>query len=181
MVRFQKNFDLWYSFAVAGGMVNQILSEKANKQAISQTIVNAFLAVKQNGSFEDRLIPSFFTTGQCIFINFYNVKKDILLVQSKPLFFFKVDGINFHTIITLWMALNFEKFHSYFVDSDVYYEKSGFKDHLIELNGLETYEMEVEYGFSSVCEPEQTVHDFYVDPANTVRLLSELKNQADID
>ncbi|XP_063431269.1 uncharacterized protein LOC134713919 [Mytilus trossulus] len=143
--------------------VHQLLSEKEYMETITQTIVNAFVAVKQNKQLQDHLIPSFFVTAHCLFINFYNVSKDILLAQSKPLLFFQKGKINYDTIISLWIALNFETFTVDSIDED--YKKSGFRECLIELGVLNEYENEVESEFISAQKPTTSSGDtdYYIN------------------
>ncbi|VDI38338.1 Hypothetical predicted protein [Mytilus galloprovincialis] len=157
--------------------VHQLFSEKGYMETITQTIVNAFVAVKQNKQLEDHLIPSFFVTAHCLFINFYNVGKDILLAQSKPLLFFQKGKLNYDTIISLWMALNFEKLT---VDSlDENYKTSGFRKCLIKLGVLNEYENEVESDFISAQKPTTSSGetDYYINIERTFEILKEFRKK----
>lgn len=111
------------------------LNERPYKQAICQTILNAFLAVKNNVKLENMLIPSFMVCQSSVFINFYNVDKDILLVQTLPMIFFE-GGINYAAFFSVWMALNFEVFP--FKMYDKFYstaKESGFV-HSLKVKGV---------------------------------------------
>ncbi|XP_052098241.1 uncharacterized protein LOC127733026 [Mytilus californianus] len=161
--------------------VHQLLFEREYMEAITQTIVNAFVAVKKNKQLENHLIPSFFVTTHCLFINFYNVSKDILLAQSKPLLFFQKGKINFDTIIALWMALNYEKLTVGSIDED--YKKSGLRKCLTELGVLDKYENEVESEFISAQKPMTTSGetDYYINIEKTFEILKEFKKKANLE
>lgn len=150
----------------------EIMPDTSLKQSIAQTLVNAFLAVKENKKLENCFVPSFLVSDEGIFINFYNVKEDVLLVQAKSFTLFNERGkICNPTVFAVWLALNFDKFPgSRAIDDKDYCNKylgmSGFRKHLVEKNVLHLYESDVESGFLSAEKPisnpirEPNVGDF---------------------
>lgn len=142
------------------GTLTTFIDNKTYKQAISQTLLNAFLAVKYNKRLVNALIPSFLVCQNSVFINFYNVNQDVLLVQSLPMHFFR-DDVNYASFFSVWMALNFEVFASEMPTT--FYsttEKSGFTSFL-QVNGvLERYKNEIDANLSLINENNYTGEQF---------------------
>lgn len=124
--------------------LTRFIDGKTYKEAISQTLLNAFLAVKKNKNLENTLIPSFLVCQSSVFINFYNVEQDVLFVQSKPMKFIE-GAVNYYAFFSVWMALNFHFFPSE-KNSQFYSapEKSGFKSCLEKTGVLVRYKNEIE-------------------------------------
>lgn len=113
-----------------------IKAEKALKQAFAQTITNCFYQAKQNPEIEDIFVPSFLVSDVKLRIMMYNCKRDRLYI-SDDMFLFEVlskNGLNYGTIISIWMALNFENFKQDITDEEVYetigHGKSAFQETL---------------------------------------------------
>lgn len=163
--------DSWYTLS----------DEQFYLQAISQTIVNSFHAVKINKNLENQLIPSFLVTSNCIFINFYNPSKDILLVQSQPMRLFDSNGLNIWAVLAVWMALHFDKFPFLFDDEsyDSVSSKSGFTAWLEKFGVLEKYKNETESGFTCLSKPVTVMSKISVDAKKNQETITELKSAAD--
>ena len=133
------------------GSLSTFLKEKPYRQAISQTLVNSYLAVNNRKWRENMLTSSFLVCQNSVFINFYNMKNDVLLAQTKPMKLFKgKNDVNYATYFSVWMALNFEIF-SCGMDEKFYAtaKKSCFKDFLDSTGVIEKYRDDIECQFSS--------------------------------
>ena len=99
------DFNGTLSVEVKKGNVNEALP-----QVFAQTIVNAFCEVKKNPKLEDYYIPSFLATATTVSVHMYNCKRDRLFSSKDlPIFYYSGKELNFGTIITIWLSLNFDR------------------------------------------------------------------------
>ncbi|XP_053391166.1 uncharacterized protein LOC128553991 [Mercenaria mercenaria] len=80
----------------------------AQNQAIAQCISNAFY-VQDQSQLSDVFIPSFLANDNTIKIYMYCCSNDILL-ESESMPILRGDTINVATVITVWLAINFDYF-----------------------------------------------------------------------
>ncbi|XP_052086466.1 uncharacterized protein LOC127723754 [Mytilus californianus] len=175
--KMDEDIDLWYSLAevktdIEGSVTSDLRETQDYVQAISQTILNSFLAVKLNKGLRSHLIPSFFVSPKYIYINFYNVEKDILLVQDHPIKIFDKDGVNYWAILSVWMALNFEKFPCEFQGDAS--KKSGFQNWLQKHGVLEKYKNEITCKYTAARKPAQEKTNSTVNPMRVAELFRKL-------
>lgn len=109
-------------------------------QVLAQTIVNAFLQVKQKETVNNYFIPSFLASDKYVTIHMYNPVTDVLLTQGEAMALFREDGKHLlpGSILSIWMALNMGFFSEYSPFQALkLYEKSLFHslvpDHILEI------------------------------------------------
>ena len=118
-------------------------------QLLSQTIVNAFLVIKENKRLKNFFIPSFLVTCKGVMIVMYNVPNDSLVSQvtCHPLVLLDTpdNKMDRGIIFTIWLALNFDKFE---LDQSVkviekFLKPCGFRDKISEHGIKKNYEDDV--------------------------------------
>ena len=104
--------------------VEETAMNEAMPQVFAQTIVNAFCEVKKNPKLEDYYIPSFLATSTTVSVHMYNCKRDKLFSSvDLPIFDDSGKELNFGTIITIWLSLNFDHLASIVPDDE--FEERG--------------------------------------------------------
>lgn len=79
-------------------------------QVLAQTIVNAYFESSKNQQLADYYIPSFLATPKCVSVHMYNCKRDRLYTSvDLPIWDTSDSELNFSTVITVWLALNFDR------------------------------------------------------------------------
>ncbi|OPL21144.1 hypothetical protein AM593_05912, partial [Mytilus galloprovincialis] len=110
-------------------------TEKTLRQSFAQTITNAFYQVKQNPKLQNLCIPSFLASDNNVRIIMYNCEQDRLYI-SEDMYLFNTlcdHGLNVGTIVSIWLALNFEHFQSKVDEGDltaIALKKSSFQEKL---------------------------------------------------
>ncbi|XP_045160768.2 uncharacterized protein LOC123525690 [Mercenaria mercenaria] len=79
-------------------------------QILAQTIVNAFIQYKKNSSLKNYFIPCFLASEKFVTIHMYNPDHDLLVTQGEAMTLRKANSIDYDTILTIWLALNFDIF-----------------------------------------------------------------------
>ncbi|XP_052092774.1 uncharacterized protein LOC127729148 [Mytilus californianus] len=154
-------------------VTSDLLETNIYVQAISQTILNSFLAVKLNKDLRNCYVPSFFVSSMHLYVNFYNVEKDILLVQDQPISIFDINGqMNYWAILSVWMALNFEKFPCKFHGDNS--KKSGFQSWLQKHGVLQKYKSDITSKLTSTKKPEHKISNSIVNPMRVAELFMKL-------
>ncbi|CAG2187470.1 unnamed protein product [Mytilus edulis] len=158
---------------IENSVTADLLETNIYVQAISQTILNSFLAVKLNKDLRNCFIPSFCVSSKHLYVNFYNVEKDLLLVQDQPITLFDTNGqVNYWAILTVWMALNFEKFPCKFHGDDS--KKSGFQSWLQKHGVLQKYKSDITSKLTSTKKPEHKTSNSIVNPMRVAELFMKL-------
>ncbi|CAC5418711.1 unnamed protein product [Mytilus coruscus] len=110
-------------------------TEKAIRQSFAQTITNAFYQVKQKPKLQSLCIPSFLASDNKVRIIMYNCEQDRLYI-SEDMYLFDTlcdHGLNVGTIVSIWLALNFENFQNGVDEEDltaIALKKSSFQEKL---------------------------------------------------
>ncbi|CAC5386264.1 unnamed protein product [Mytilus coruscus] len=105
------------------------------RQSFAQTITNAFYQVKQKPKLQSLCFPSFLTADNKVRIIMYNCEQDRLYI-SKDMYLFDTlcdHGLNVGTIVSIWLALNFENFQNEVDEEDltaIALKKSSFQEKL---------------------------------------------------
>ena len=135
-------------------------------QILSQTIVNAFLVIKENWHLRNFFIPSFLVTPKGVMIVMYNAPYDSLVSQVRCLPLVTPNNtINRRIIFTIWLALNFDKFQ---LDQSVetikkFLKPSGFRES-INVHGIqEHYEKDVCEGDEEKCDKSREIYPSFLD------------------
>ncbi|XP_063397760.1 uncharacterized protein LOC134682093 [Mytilus trossulus] len=110
-------------------------TEKTLRQSFAQTITNAFYQVKQNPKIENLCIPSFLASDNKVRIIMYNCEQDRLYISEDMYLFDSLcdHGLNVGTIVSIWLALNFETFQNEVDEKDltaIALKKSSFQEKL---------------------------------------------------
>ncbi|VDI51996.1 Hypothetical predicted protein [Mytilus galloprovincialis] len=110
-------------------------TEKTLRQSFAQTLTNAFYQVKQNPKLQNLCIPSFLASDNKVRIIMYNCEQDRLYI-SEDMYLFDTlcdHGFNNGTIVSIWLALNFEIFQNEVDEEDltaIALKKSSFQGKL---------------------------------------------------
>ncbi|XP_076105872.1 uncharacterized protein LOC143074207 [Mytilus galloprovincialis] len=110
-------------------------TEKTLRQSFAQTITNAFYQVKQYPKLQNLCIPSFLASDNKVRIIMYNCEQDRLYI-SEDMYLFDTlcdHGLNVGTIVSIWLALNFEIFQNEVDEDDltaIALKKSSFQKKL---------------------------------------------------
>ncbi|XP_071178407.1 uncharacterized protein [Mytilus edulis] len=110
-------------------------TEKTLRQSFVQTITNAFYQVKQKPKLQNLCIPSFLASDNKVRIIMYNCEQDRLYI-SEDMYLFDTlcnHGLNVGTIVSIWLALNFEIFQNEVDEEDltaIALKKSSFQGKL---------------------------------------------------
>ncbi|CAC5411562.1 unnamed protein product [Mytilus coruscus] len=120
-------------------------TEKALRQSFAQTITNAFYQVKQNPKLQNLYIPSFLASDNKVRIIMYNCEQGRLYI-SEDMYLFDTlcdHGLNVGTIVSIWLALNFEIFQNEVDEEDlttIALKKSSFQEKITRYStvGLQT-------------------------------------------
>ncbi|XP_052082785.1 uncharacterized protein LOC127720298 [Mytilus californianus] len=110
-------------------------TEKALRQSFAQTITNAFYQVKQKPKLQSLCIPSFLASDNKVRIIMYNCEQDRLYISEEMYLFDTLcdHGLNVGTIVSIWLALNFENFQNEVDEEDltvIALKKSSFQEKL---------------------------------------------------
>ncbi|XP_063424207.1 uncharacterized protein LOC134707953 isoform X2 [Mytilus trossulus] len=165
---------------IDNSVTTDLLETNIYVQVISQTILNSFLTVKLNKDCRNCFIPSFFVSSKNLYINFYNVEKDILLVQDQPMTIFDKNGhVDYWAILSVWMALNFEKFPCKFHGDDS--KKSGFQNWLQKHGVLQKYKSDITSKLTSTKKPRHETSNSIVNPMRVAELFLKLIQDENIE
>ena len=138
-------------------------------QILSQTIVNAFLVIKENWHLRNFFIPSFLVTPKGVMIVMYNAPHDSLVTQvaCHPLLVLdsSENKINRRHVFTIWLALNFDKFE---LDQSVevikkFLKPCGFMDKISKHGIKNSYEEDVCEGVEEKSESSFEACDASLD------------------
>lgn len=104
-------------------------SDDCLEQIFSQTIVNAFYETNINQSLANVFVPSFLVTANTVSIHMYSCGKD-RLYTSKVMDLWNGNELNFATVISVWLAINFETFQNEVPEEEFtlrHYPRSNFR------------------------------------------------------